>query len=47
MVLQETVAPVAPKDSVDPQAAEVLLGLQVRRVAMVLQEQMAPQDLQA
>lgn len=41
LVLQETVAPVAPKDFLDPRDAEVLLGLLVKRVVMDLQGKMA------
>lgn len=44
LVLQEAVAPVAPKDILDPQDAEVHLVLLVKRVVMVLQEKMALQD---
>lgn len=44
LVLQETVAPVAPKDSLDPRDAEVLLGLPVKRVVMVLRGKMDLQD---
>lgn len=41
--LQEPVAPVAPKGFLEPQDAEVLLGLLVKRVAMVLQGKVALQ----
>lgn len=44
LVLQETVAPVAPKDFLDTRDAEVLLGLLVKRVVMVLRGQMALRD---
>lgn len=44
LVLQETVAPVALKDFLDPLDAEVLRGLMVKRVVMVLQGKMALQD---
>lgn len=44
LVLQEAVAPVAPKEILDPQDAEVLLVLLVKRVVMVLQEEVALQD---
>lgn len=44
LVLQETVAPVALKDILDPRDAEVLLGLLVKRVVMVRRVKMALQD---
>ncbi|XP_034720509.1 uncharacterized protein LOC117939352 [Etheostoma cragini] len=44
LVLQETVAPVAPKEILDPRDAEVLLGLLVKRVVMVLRGTTALQD---
>lgn len=43
LVLQESVAPVAQKDTLEAQDAEVLLGLLVKKVMMVLMGKMALQ----
>lgn len=45
LVLQEAVAPLAPKVTMALKDAEVRLGLLVRRVVMVLQVKLAPLDL--
>lgn len=46
-VLQESVAPVAPKDRLDPLDAEDLRGVLEIKVAMVLQVEVDLQDLPA